>query len=148
MSAYVCRHYKIQELVPRALFLEFEKKNQLDLLWMIFDPRTLWTGDALRDRYGPMSVNTWAQGGDREESGFRIWTTTTGARLSQHKFGRAEDLHPKNVTPDEMRMDALKNPEVEPFKLITRIERDTLAWFHYDVGNHDREKLGILVVSG
>ena len=144
---YVCRHFRIQELVYRSLFERFRLIPER--LWMAFDPRELWTLDALRDRYGPCDINNWHNGGTRELCGLRPSDCEIGSSLSQHMFGRASDKHFRLATPDEVRLDILKNQAEEPFKFITRIERDTPGWVHSECGsNHDREKSGILVVSG
>jgi hypothetical protein len=142
MSAYQCRHFQIQELVPRAMFERF--RDVQELLWMAFDQRLLWAADALRDHFGVCSVNTWVIGGEQDQCGLRMVDSPVGTALSQHRFGRALDLHFKTATPDEVRKEILKSQ----WPYITRIERDTPTWVHVDVGNHDREKFGILVVSG
>ena len=138
---YIPKYFRIEELVPKTLFEQYKHKQ--DRLWWTLDQRVLWTSDALRKRYGKMVANTWLWGGDHQERGLRLVGTTTGASLSQHLFGRANDLVPIQITAEEIRQDIINNPEFEEFKYITCIERD-VWWLHYDVRNWEGK---ILIVS-
>lgn len=60
---YKCSHFKIQELVPPAIFEARGEKA-----WELLDERLLITLDRLRDRFGPITVNNWHSGKDREWS--------------------------------------------------------------------------------
>jgi hypothetical protein len=54
--------------------------------------------DALRDKFGPITVNDWSWGGTFKESGYRSATSRTGAKYSQHRYGRAFDCKFGHVT--------------------------------------------------
>lgn len=137
---YKCKHFKIEELVPQKLFEEYKKKDSIDKLWLIFDKKLLELADNLREDYGSMTCNNWLWGGNRNLSGFRPFNEKdTGASLSQHKFGRALDLIPKHVEPDEMRNDII-NKKKDYMKYIKCIEMD-ISWFHYDLRNSNDNKL-------
>lgn len=130
---YICRHFNIEELVPKELFDQY-KYNQYRL-WLIFDERILYIIDKLRDDYGPMTCNDWLWGGNRNMSGFRPFSNNDiGASLSQHKFGRAFDLIPKNIHPSKIREDIVNNKK-EYMKDIKAIEMN-ISWLHIDVRNN------------
>ncbi len=98
------------------------------------------TIDDLRHSYGIMIVNTYKWGGIHKERGFRMPGTTTGAYLSQHKFGRAVDLVPVGEDVDTIRDAILNNPDLFPY--ITCIEM-VVPWLHVDCRNWDKYELGI-----
>ena len=138
---YKCKYFKIYELVPPALY----SATSEDVLWSQFDDRLLKTIDAIRAKYGPIIVNNWKSGGQLQNSGLRLSDTTTGVKFSQHKLGRAVDLHSTTKTPDQIRKDIVANPWSEEFKYITCIE-DNVNWVHLDVRNHDKLHKGLLIV--
>jgi len=54
---HICKHFKIQELVPPAVF-----DARGERAWELLDERMLITLDKLRERYGPVTVNTGIRG--------------------------------------------------------------------------------------
>lgn len=142
---YETKHFKLEELVPRALFEAHKDRPQF--LWRLFDPRLLLAADALRDHYGvPLTCNDWSWGGRFQGRGFRPADYGTGAEYSQHKFGRAMDVWPGGgLTGKDMQQDALRSSGQPPFEHVTCIEVG-VNHFHFDIRNHDRERHGILVV--
>lgn len=135
---YDLRYYSIHELVPPELYRAYG-----DRAMYMFDINALITIDLLRSHYGSCTINNWFWGGDYKNSGFRLWNCPEGARLSQHKFGRAFDCKFKNVSADEVREDMRKSGCFEskpkqdiPFRFhkIRRIEAfEGMSWFHFDV---------------
>lgn len=83
----------------------------------------------------PFTVNNWAVGGNRDESGLRLPNTRTGAKWSQHKYGRAVDIVPRGMTVRQL-FAILKAHEDEFVSkcLITTVEdvNVTLSWLHVD----------------
>lgn len=134
------RSFVIQELVPPDIHAKLG-----DRAWELLDHRALETLQALRDRFGPTTVNNWHQGGSYKESGLRSFTTSTGAKLSQHRFGRANDCKFKNATPREVFEYVLAH--TEEFPHLTTIENvaATPTWFHFDVRLNS--KPGIRIVN-
>jgi hypothetical protein len=135
-----CKHFLIQELVPPEVY-DLRK----DAAWELLDFAALLTLDTLRDAFGALIVNNWHAGGAFKESGYRSLTTPTGARFSQHKFGRAFDCKFENVTPEEAALHILSNPS--KFVHLTTLEdpAKTKTWLHFDVRNND--KSGIWIVE-
>lgn len=109
--------------------------KEYEKYWLILmDDRILITADKVREYYGvPVTVNNWYWGGNLKNRGFRALNTTVGAKLSQHKFGRAFDFDVKNVPAEQVRNDIRKGK----FPLITCIEKD-VSWVHADVRNVKR----------
>lgn len=92
------KYFLIQELVPPTIFNQFGDKS-----WWFLDRQAVEMLDKIRELIGkPIVVNNWATGGNYQESGFRLPDTTTGGKLSQHKFGRAFDCRPLRMTPRQM----------------------------------------------
>ena len=132
--AYKCKHFAIHELVPKAVL-----KKRGEKAWELLDDRLLITLDRLRKRYGKMTVNNWKFGGPRQWSGLRTELSPCGTIYSQHRFGRAADALFADVTAEQVRNDALANPNDECFEHIGSIELG-ISWFHFDTRNCDRIK--------
>lgn len=161
---YRCEFFQIQELVYPDLYKKYQNEGKLERLWLAFDDRALITLDALRTTYGPATVNDWINGGQFKESGLRPMDTSTGAELSQHKFGRAFDVKFKKVTAEKVRkdMEALNlfkqsipediSPDDPrwPFRFITCVEwiNSDMSWFHFDTRNDISDNGGIKIVKG
>lgn len=129
---YTCKHFAIQELVPPKVYEE-----RKDKAWQLLDERLLITLDRLRKRYGPMTVNNWHWGKDREWSGLRTPDSPYYSRYSQHSFGRAADCLFSNTTTEAVRQDILDNPDDPDFEFIGSVELD-VGWLHFDVRNCER----------
>ena len=134
---YIPKYFQPYELVPRATYELL--KNRPWIIWQLFDNRVLYIGDRIRKRYGKMIANTWYWGGVHQYRGWRPSRCPVGARWSQHKFGRAEDLVPVEVTAEEIRQDIKAG---ENFSGITCIE-DGVNWLHFDVRNYK----GLLIIN-
>ena len=128
---YKCKHFSIEELVSKSMF-----KRKGDLCWLFLDERALITIDALREKFGAITINDWLWDGRFKESGLRDKWCTYYSPFSQHSFGRAFDLKFVSTTPEKVQEYILANPEEFPY--ITRIEdaRVTKTWLHFDVGNY------------
>jgi len=113
---YVPTFFQPFELVPKEFYETF--KDFPRRIWSMFDSRTLFTGDAIRRRYGKMIANEY----------------------SQHKRGAALDLVPVETAVEEIREDIKKRRDLL-FKYITCIE-EGVSWLHFDCRNHK----GLLIV--
>lgn len=126
------KYFIIQELVPPQVY-----EDRGEAAWELLDERLIITLDQLRDVYGPIIVNNWHTGGDREWSGLRTEESPFGTRYSQHRFGRAADCLFMWADANSVRDDILRDPS--NFIFINSIELDT-SWLHFDVRNCDRIK--------
>lgn len=131
---YKCKHFAIHELVPKAIF---ERRGEK--AWELLDDRFLITLDRLRERYGRMQMNTYHWGGSDQWRGLRTSDSPYYSKTSQHSFGRAGDPIFADVTAEQVRQDALANPDDECFEHIGSIELGT-SWFHFDTRNCNRIK--------
>ena len=86
---YRPKYYTIKELVNPDLL----KKIGEETAWKMFDDRLLKAADQIRERYGACTVN--ANG--LTDCGLRDPNSTTGAKYSMHKIGRALDLHIRSI---------------------------------------------------
>jgi len=123
---YIPKYFKWHELMPSP---EYEK------YWLIImDERLLMTIDAMREHYKrPITVNNWMQGGQFRFRGYRPPDNATGAKYSQHRFGRAVDLDVLGIPAEQVRNDIRSGL----FPEITCIEAG-VNWVHIDVRNANR----------
>ena len=94
----------------------------------------------------PCTINNWASGGQYKESGLRRPDTTTGAKKSAHKLGKAIDLKIKGMSGQQMYDWARKNA-TKLYQLgVRRIETPSLtpSWLHMDTKEHGKE--GVILV--
>ncbi len=125
---YKCLYFDIKELVSSRVYDARGEKA-----WALLDPRALQTLDALREKFGPCTVNDWAFSGANEFRGFRESQCEVGVKYSQHRYGRAFDCHFKNATAEEVRAYILANHN--EFSFISSLEMN-VSWLHFDVRNH------------
>lgn len=102
----------------------------------LIDQRIVTAAQFIRDRAGmSVTINNWATGGRLRERGLRRHDTPTGARWSQHKYGRAIDINISTWTPAQM-MQFMREYERELISrnLVTAIEdiQFTPSWLHLD----------------
>ena len=138
---YIPKFFKPYELLPKVLYLKLKREGWSDeQMWArFFDPRTLHVNDKIRRRYGKMVANTWYWGGRHQYRGFRTRWCKVGAIYSQHRYGRASDLDPVEVTAEEIRQDIIAGNN---FLHITCIEA-SISWLHHDERNYE----GLLIVN-
>ena len=89
-----------------------------------------------------MIANTHHWGGAHQYRGWRSGDCEIGAKYSQHKFGRALDLVPAEVTAEEIRQDIKLRKRGNIFQYITCIE-DGVGWLHFDTRNYK----GLLIIT-
>jgi hypothetical protein len=120
-------HFIIEELVDKQTFEQFGENS-----WWFLDEKALATLVAMREAFGPLTVNNWHLGGSYQYSGFRHPLCSIGAQLSQHKFGRAFDVKSKNFTPEQMQSFILANPKRFPYITTMENAKHTKTWLHFD----------------
>jgi len=104
------------------------------------DLRLIEVAQWLRDTLAkPITINNYATGGQYKESGLRSLTTTTGAKKSAHKEGKAIDIKVKGMTAKEV-FDWCLDRQMELYAMgIREIEDNkyTPTWTHLSTrGNH------------
>jgi hypothetical protein len=123
----ISKHFTLEELFPRDMVNEFSRETLLTFI----DHRILTIADFLRDCFGPATINNWIYGGSNHQCGFRAPDSKVGARLSQHKFGRAIDLHFTTTTAEEAREEIRKNQDKYASCGISAVE-EGVNWLHTD----------------
>jgi hypothetical protein len=86
-----------------------------------------------------MTVNDWSWGGANQYRGWRSPDCGIGATLSQHRFGRAVDMIPKDMSAEDIRDDLIKNQHKSPhIKFIGGLEMG-ISWLHVDVRTRNKD---------
>ena len=103
----------------------------------LVDKRLVEADQKLRDKFGPVTINNWWHGGDRNWSGIRTPGSSYYSETSQHSWGRASDKVFKDAPAAEVRMH-IKTAWVQLG--ITCIE-ENVTWVHSDVRWHQAGNL-------
>lgn len=124
----ISEHFDIREFVdPETYAIRGDKSQEL------VDIRIVRCAELLRELTGkPVIINTWHVGKQYKESGLRLPTTSTGAKFSQHKFGRAIDVKVSGINAEEVRNIIRTNWKEFKEAGLTTIEKDTPTWVHMD----------------
>jgi len=127
--SYRPKYFALNELVPPDVIA-----SRGEQAWQLMDDRILRGADWLREKFGPCVINGKFGGKGFTESGLRNPLTTTGARWSQHKFGRAVDLKFLKVNVKEVYDYILANQPEARANGITTVENinATPSWLHCD----------------
>lgn len=120
------KHFNTEELVSKQVFDVIG-----DDAIRLFDPKALETLEVIREILNvPLICNNWADGGSRDDCGYRDKLCTIGASKSAHKEGKAFDLISAKMSAQEMRDLIVTNQDKLPHNI--RIE-DEVSWLHFDV---------------
>lgn len=138
---YKCLNFEIEELVSQATYNSFIEMFGVDIgeefMWRLFDDNFLEALDALRDKYGPITINDWCWGGSYDQSGLRTTFSQYYSKGSMHSWACAVDMKFGNFTaPDIQKLleELTVDDEYGDVILagITRVERGTPTWTHVD----------------
>jgi hypothetical protein len=127
--SYHPKYFALNEVIPPAIIAERGERA-----WSLMDDRILRGADWLREMFGPAVINGRFGGKVFTESGLRDPFTATGAKFSQHKFGRALDLKFTRVTAKEVYEYIIRNPSEARANGITTVEDIAFTgnWLHID----------------
>ena len=121
------KNFYLDEYIPEGMYHELQFKSHI--LIGLLDKRLLNADQKLRNFIGPVTINNWWNGGERNWSGIRTPDSPFYSRTSQHSWGRASDKIFANVTPQEVR----EYIKIHWKKLgVTAIE-ENVGWVHSDV---------------
>lgn len=129
---YQVRHFAPHELLPGL---------SGDETWASLDPtlraklddRLLETCDDVRDLLGtPCTINDYARGGKCQWCGLRTPECTIGAPKSQHRLGRAADLHPRGMDAEMARTIVRNAVAAGKLPHLGGVELG-VSWLHIDV---------------
>lgn len=117
--------------------ITYEKEGQNSINKI--DKRLITIAQYIRDNIkASVTINSWSSGGQYQESGLRQDNTTTGAKLSQHKAGKAIDIKVKGVSSKDI-LEFVKQHAKQLYDLgLRRIEDISITptWFHLDLKEH------------
>jgi len=119
----------LDEYIPKDEYMKW--KDTPEVLIRKLNPALIRADQLLRDIFGPITINTWWDGGDKIHSGWRPITCTEGAAFSDHREGNASDKTFSNATAEEVR-EYLKKDLNWKWLGITVIE-DGISWVHTSV---------------
>lgn len=137
-------HFIIQEFVPKAVYAAFGDSS----LWFI-DSKLISVCELIRAHFDkPVTINDWHKGGTYYESGYRTPESPTGAKYSQHRFGRAADIKLEGLTSEEVYNEILSNEALFLMAGLSAMENiaKTATWVHVDVRNNGKADK-ILIVN-
>lgn len=124
----VSKNFVLQEFINPNIYAIHGEKS-IDLI----DKKLIDIAQFIRDKTGvSVTINTWHTGGHLKDCGLREQNSTTGAKKSQHKLGKAIDVHIGNWTGQQMN-DWAKEHKKELFDLgVRQIESAALttSWLH------------------
>lgn len=123
------KDFHLTEFVPKDIHDQFGDKSI-----MFLDQRLPKLVQSIRDIVGkPITINDWFDGGTFTNRGYRVPDCKIGAKLSQHKFGRAADLEVDGISYEEFRNIIRFNFQFLNTLGLTTIEKDTPTWLHIDM---------------
>lgn len=124
----VSDHFELREFIDPVTYAELGDKS-IDKI----DKRLIDIAELLRTLTGkPVTINNWFSGGQYKESGLRRPESTTGAKRSAHKEGKAIDCKVAGMTVKEVQALVMAH-EKEFFDAGTRQMEDisfTPSWTH------------------
>jgi len=128
----------LHEYIPEKLYKQYCERKPHYLVGLI-DKRLVIVDQFMRDRFGPVIINSWkdyndvVDEDDRNWSGIRTPNSPYYSFTSQHSWGRASDKIFLKVIAEEVRTDIIENYDklYKPLGLTT-IE-DNVSWVHSDV---------------
>ena len=127
----VSKNFSLGEFIHPLIFEWYGEKS----IWFI-DHRIITMAQFFRDRYEkPININGKYAGQTFTESGLRRFNTSTGAQMSQHKFGRAIDMRWYGMDTDEVREDIKNNKGLLMEAGVRAVENNTQTWIHLDCRN-------------
>lgn len=122
------KNFSDYELVPERI----HKLRHPDT-WFL-DQKTVNLEQELRNKFGPLTVNDWFWGGRFQYSGFDDGAQRGYGSLSQHRFARALDNKPRDISVQEMYHAIMSDQNYWLNLGLTRIEniQKTPTWLHTD----------------
>lgn len=117
----------LDEYIPKELYLKYESKPHI--LIGLIDKQLVEADQALRHQFGPVTINDWWHGGNRNWSGIRTPDSSYYSPTSQHSFGRASDKLFAKSAAEEVRQFIRQHWKELG---ITCIE-DGVSWVHSDI---------------
>lgn len=132
----VSTNFKLIEFIDPHTYNKYGDSS----VWFI-DPQIIQVAQFIRTRFNrAITIN----GGGYKYSGFRPPQCKIGAKLSQHRFGRAIDIKIDNMP--EIYTDIVTNPELYIKVGLTTVENieATPTWLHLDCRWTNEDKIRVV----
>jgi len=130
---YKCKHFSIEELVPKELYDNTKDKESL---WELFNKDLLKDLDTIKETFnkGTITINSWKWGGNRNWSGYRTPDSPYYRVSSLHNTGNAFDLIFSDYNPEEVRKYIAEHREKFPAikGLEHKLKGKLINWVHLD----------------
>ena len=126
----VSPNFDLKEFIDPKTYSRFGIKS----IWFI-DHKLIDIAQKIRDlTQRPVTINDWHNGGRYKLSGLRPFTTSIGAKYSQHKFGRAIDIKVGGMSPMDVHQLIFDNEHLFIDLGLTTLEshEHTPTWTHLD----------------
>lgn len=124
----VSKHFDLREFIDPDIWAILGEKSII-----LIDHRIIEIADFFRGYFDvPIVINNWHSGGPYKESGLRKFLTKTGAKFSQHKFGRAIDMKLEHLHPEAVRKEVLAAWRKFRRCGMSAMEAGTPTWVHVD----------------
>lgn len=139
----VASNFSLSEFIDPVTYKRFGTAST----WFI-DPTIVQVAQFIRTRFNKsVTINSWSSKGQYKLSGFRPMTSTIGAKLSQHRFGRAVDI--KIADLKAVYEDILKNKYLYHKVGLRAVEdiKYTSTWIHLDCRWLRSDEKEILIVK-
>lgn len=144
---YICKHFKIQELVSPYIYNKFGS-----LAWIFFDTEVLKDLDRIREYHKmPIIINNWTGSGAFSQCGLRsnidpLVKNKTTVYCSAHLMGKAFDLHStNNIKLYEDVKTLIENGTLKAFRRLESPKSTGYGWVHVDSFRTQNDKLSIFV---
>jgi hypothetical protein len=138
----VSEHFDLREFIDPETWAEYGINSD-----KLIDGKLIDIAEYVRIKIDKgVTINSWHMGGQFKESGLRNKNSTTGAKLSQHKLGKAIDLKAVGYSGNEWYEFVKKNVR-ELYALgVRRIEDKSLAttWLHIDLKEHGKKCIQVV----
>lgn len=124
-------NFYLTEFVSKDIYSVYGERSIIFL-----DKRLVLLMQRIRDHVGKtITVNNWKEGGLLSNRAYRVPDSSTGGRLSQHKFGRAADFNVEGMGDDETDQMIIDNYKLFSGYGLTTIENPlfTKGWTHIDL---------------
>jgi hypothetical protein len=136
----VSKNFSLSEFVDPVTLSTFGDSA----IWFL-DPKIIVLAQFIRDYFDkPITINSHKRG--LKYRGFRPPECKVGARMSQHRFGRAIDFSISGLTADEIRDVILKDERTFMDAGLTTLEDGHYAptWVHADIRTTGLDKIKIV----
>lgn len=138
----ISENFDLREFIDPITFAQ-KSSGAIDLI----DRKLINIAEFIRVKIGqPVTINNWHIGGQFKESGLRNKNTTTGAKLSQHKLGKAIDVKAADYDGSDWYKFVKENAKELHDLGVRRIEDKSLAttWLHIDTKEHGKKCIQVV----